>query len=80
MNDGDMAFQVLGLCEAIGTMLVEEPEEALKLAVDIDNKLKKAVHAQPTRFAALTELPIHVPELAVKVLFRCMRDDLKWKA
>jgi predicted TIM-barrel fold metal-dependent hydrolase len=80
MDEGGVAFQVLGLCGAIGTMVVEEPEEALNLAVDINNELKKAVDAQPTRFAALAELLIHVPELAAKELHRCVRDDLKWKA
>jgi predicted TIM-barrel fold metal-dependent hydrolase len=80
MDEGGVAFQVLGLCWLIGTMLVKGPEEALKLAVVINNQSKKALDAQPTRFAALAEFPMHVPELAVKKLHRCVRDDLRWKA
>ena len=73
MDEGGVAFQVLSLSGAIGPMMLD-PDSGVNLAVRINNELKVAVEKYPNRFAALAELPMHVPEAAVQELHRCVKE------
>lgn len=73
MDQGNIAFQVLSLSGAIGVTFME-PQPGYELSVQINNELKKAVDKYPTRFAALAELPMQDPDLAIKELHRCIKE------
>jgi predicted TIM-barrel fold metal-dependent hydrolase len=73
MDEGHIAFQVLSLSGAIGVTFMA-PQPGYELSVQINNELKKAVEKYPTRFAALAELPMQDPDLAVKELHRCIKE------
>ena len=71
MDEGGIAIQILSLGGSNNSMLVPD-EGGVRLAQDINNELKKAVDANPTRFKALAELPLHQPVEAVKELRRAI--------
>ena len=72
MDQGGITMQVLSLAGPVNSMHME-PEDALHLARDINDGLKKAVDANPGRFVALAELPVHAPQLAISELRRCVK-------
>lgn len=73
MDEGGMAVQILSLGGSNNSMLLPGAE-GVRLAQDINNELKKAVDANPTRFKGLAELPMHIPEEAVKELHRAVKE------
>lgn len=73
MNDGQIAMQILSLAGPVNSTLAE-PALGLKLAEQINDKLKEAVDRYPSRFAALGELPFQAPALALHELHRCVKD------
>lgn len=73
MDEGGIAVQILSLGGSNNSMLLPG-EEGVKLAQDINNGLKKAVDANPTRFKALAELPLHQPTMAIKELHRAVKE------
>ncbi|KAH8901381.1 amidohydrolase 2 [Thozetella sp. PMI_491] len=73
MDEGSIAMQILSFGNAVNCMHAE-PELALKIAQQINDELKKAVDANPTRFRAFAELPFHAPSLAVEELRRCVKE------
>ena len=73
MDDGKIAVQVLSLAGTVNsTHLVGEA--SVELARDINDALKKAVDANPTRFRAFAELPMDSPSEAAKELRRCVKE------
>lgn len=75
MREGWIAFQILRLSGAIGVTFMDESQAGYELAVQINDELKRAVYQHPTSFAALAELPMHVPEPAIKELHRCVKES-----
>ena len=73
MDEGGIAVQILSLGGSNNSMLLPG-KEGVRLAQDINNELKKAIDANPTRFRALAELPLHQPHEAVKELRRTVKD------
>lgn len=73
MDAGGVGIQVLSLAGAVNSMHLE-PEAGLQYARDVNDSLKKAVDANPTRFVALAELPVHAPQLAITELQRCVKE------
>jgi predicted TIM-barrel fold metal-dependent hydrolase len=73
MDEGGIAMQVLSLAGAVNSTFLE-PEAGLALSRDINNAFKKAVDANPKRFVALADLPVHAPQLAIQELRRCVKE------
>lgn len=73
MDEGEIAVQILSLGGSNNSMLLPG-EEGVRLAQDINNELKKALDANPTRFRALAELPLHQPDEAIKELNRAVKE------
>ena len=75
-ENGAIAIQILGMSGAVNsTHLVGEKESAAaKVAKEVNNELKRAVDANPGRFKAFAELPMHIPSEAVKELRRCVTE------
>lgn len=73
MDEGGIAVQILSLGGSNNSMLLPGAE-GVQLARDINDELKKAVDAHPTRFRALAELPLHQPQEAIKELRRCVHE------
>ena len=73
MDEGGISIQILSLGGSNNSMLLPGAE-GVRLAQDINNELKKAVDAHPTRFKALAELPLHQPEEAIKELYRAVNE------
>lgn len=73
MDEGGIAVQVLSFGSAVNTTHAD-PETGLRMARQINDRLKQAVDANPTRFRALAELPAHDPKLAVEELRRCVNE------
>jgi len=67
MDDNGVAMQILSIVGAVNSSFME-PKAGLALARDINDALKWAVDANPRRFAALAELPMQAPELAIEEL------------
>ena len=76
MDEGGISLQILSLVGAINsTHLAEtDPQAGVQLAREINDELKKAVDANPTRFKAFAELPMHAPQEAIKELHRCVKE------
>jgi predicted TIM-barrel fold metal-dependent hydrolase len=76
MNENGVAVQILSLSSAINSTHLggEEATRGVALARDVNTELKKAVDANPTRFRAFAELPMHVPQEAIKELRRCVTE------
>jgi uncharacterized protein len=76
MDDGGMSMQILSLSGALNSthLGIEVSQAGVDLARDINNEMKKAVDAHPTRFCALAELPLHAPDEAVTELRRCVKE------
>ena len=74
MDEAGMAMSILSLAGPVNCMHMEDPQASLKLAQDVNNELKKAVDAQPTRYRAFAELPFNAPDLAIQELRRCVED------
>ena len=76
MDESGITLQILSLAGAINsTHLAEiDPQAGVQLASEINNELKKAVDAHPTRFKAFAELPMHAPKEAIKELRRCVKE------
>lgn len=76
MNENGISVQILGLSGAINsTHFVGEKEaEGVAIAKEVNNAIKSAVDVDPTRFKALAELPVHVPEESIKELRRCVTE------
>ncbi|MCJ1304000.1 hypothetical protein MMC08_006811 [Hypocenomyce scalaris] len=74
MDDNGVAVQILGLSGAINSthLVGEKAPAAAAVARDVNNELKKAVDANPTRFKAFAELPMHISSEAVRELRRCV--------
>lgn len=73
MDMGGIRLQVLSVAGAVNSMHLE-PGAGLQYARDVNDSLKKAVDANPTRFVALAELPVHAPQLAISELQRCVKE------
>ncbi|KAM3518676.1 hypothetical protein NHJ13051_008030 [Beauveria bassiana] len=73
MDEGGVAVQVLSFGSPINTTHFE-PSAALKMAQQINDRLKAAVDKNPTRFKALAELPAHSPREAALELRRCVKE------
>ena len=71
MDASGVTKQVLSTGGPVNVMTMS-PDEGLKLAQELNNEMKKAVDAHPTRFAALADLPCQAPELAIQELKRCV--------
>ena len=69
MDKFGVSMQVLGFTGGINSTHLE-PEAGLKLSQQVNDAHYEAVKANPTRLAALAELPIHAPELAIQELRR----------
>lgn len=74
MDEGQIAMQILSLAGPVNTTHVKSPEDALEIARMINDELQKVVVSQPTRFAALAELPFQAPQLAIAELRRCVSE------
>ncbi|GKZ17802.1 hypothetical protein AbraIFM66951_001072 [Aspergillus brasiliensis] len=74
MDEGGIAMQILSFSGAVNCMHMPDDQSSLSLAQDINNSMKKAVDANPSRFKALAELPAQAPELATKELHRCVTE------
>lgn len=74
MDSGNIHMQILSFGGAVNSTHVEPPQKALEFSRHINNRLKEAVEAQPTRFRALAELPFHEPTLAIEELRRCVKE------
>lgn len=73
MDEGGIAMQVLSFGSAVNATHADA-ETGPRMAREINDRLKQAVDANPTRFRALAELPAHEPQLAVKELRRCVNE------
>ena len=73
MDEGGVAVQILSLGGSNNSTLLPG-EDGVRLAQDINNDMKKAVDANPTRFRALAELPFHQPSEAIKELHRAVKE------
>ena len=73
MNDGQIAIQILSLAGTVNSTHLAN-EAGVGLARDINNALKKAVDANPTRFRAFAELPMNSPHEAAEELRRCVKE------
>ena len=75
MDDNGVALQVLGLTGAINSthITAESGQAGVIIAKQVNDRLKQAVDANPTRFKAFAELPFHVPSEAVAELHRCIK-------
>lgn len=73
MDGGGIAMQVLSAVGAVNSTFLE-PDAGLALSRDINNAFKDAVDANPQRFVALAELPVHAPKLAIQELRRCVKE------
>ncbi|MCJ1305504.1 hypothetical protein MMC08_008318 [Hypocenomyce scalaris] len=76
MDDGGVAVQILSLVGAVNSthLAGDAAQEGVQLAKDINDSLKKAVDANPSRFRALAELPLHMLQDAVRELNRCVTE------
>ena len=76
MDDNGVAVQILGLSSAINSthLVGENAPVGAKVAQDVNNELKKAVDENPARYKAFAELPMHIPEEAIKELRRCVTE------
>lgn len=72
MNNGQISMQILSLAGPVNTTLIENPTSALGIAREINNELHNVLSSNPTRFAALAELPFQAPQLAIEELRRCV--------
>lgn len=73
MDKGGISMQILSFGSAVNCTHME-PEAGHALAQRINNALKDAVDANPTRFRAFAELPFQEPTLAIRELRRCVKD------
>ena len=71
MNRFGVSMQVLGFTGGLNSTHLE-PEAGMILSQQVNNGHYEAVKANPTRLAALAELPVHAPELAIQELRRCV--------
>ena len=69
MDKFGVSMQILGFTGGLNSTHLE-PEAGLTLSQQINNGHYEAVKANPTRLAALAELPVHAPELAIQELRR----------
>ncbi|MCJ1241416.1 hypothetical protein MMC14_009421 [Varicellaria rhodocarpa] len=76
MDEGGIALQILSFPGPVNSthLAATDPAGAVKLAQDINNSLKEAVEAHPTRYKAMCELPMHSPADAVTELHRCITE------
>lgn len=72
MDEGGVAVQVLSFGSAVNTTHAEH-EAGLRMAQQINNRLKLAVDANPSRFRALAELPVQSVHHAIEELRRCVK-------
>jgi uncharacterized protein len=72
-DEGRIGIQILSLAGSINSMMLEG-QEVVELAMDINDELKKAVDKNTTRFKALAELPMHIPDEVIKELCRCVAE------
>lgn len=73
MGKGGIAIQVLSMGNAVNTTHAD-PELGLRMARQINDRLKSAVDAYPNRFRALAELPAQSPTMAAEELCRCVKE------
>lgn len=73
MDASGVKMQVLSLAGGVNSMHLE-PKAAMMYARDVNNRLKKAMDSNPTRYIALAELPVHATELAIAELQRCVTE------
>ena len=69
MNRFGVSMQVLGVTGGMNSTHLD-PEAGLSLSRQVNDAQYAAVNANPTRFVALAELPIHAPPLAIQELRR----------
>ena len=76
MNDNGVAVQILGLTGAINSthLVGKKAPQGAAVARDVNNEMKKVVDANPSRFRALAELPMHIPSDAIRELHRCVTE------
>ena len=76
MDEGGIAVQILSLAGAVNTTHLAEtdPKGGVELARDINNALQEVVDANPSRYKAFAELPMHDPQASVKELYRCVKE------
>ena len=76
MDENGVAIQILGLSGPINSthLVGEKKSVAAAVARDVNNELKKAVDANPGRFKAFAEVPMHIPLEAVKEIHRCITE------
>ena len=74
MDHNGVTMQILGLSSTINSthLVGDQAPTGVTLARNINNELKKAIDANPTRLRAFAELPMHVPMEAAKELRRCV--------
>ncbi|KAJ6442535.1 2-amino-3-carboxymuconate-6-semialdehyde decarboxylase [Purpureocillium lavendulum] len=73
MDEGGISVQVLSFGSAVNCTHMDAAA-GYELARSINNSLKAAVDANPTRFRAFAELPLQDPALAIKELRRCVHE------
>ncbi len=72
MDEAGIDVQVLSM--AGHALYQKEPEEAVPLATDVNNRLYETVNTNPDRFAGFASLPTTSPEAAADELERCVTD------
>ena len=73
MDKFGISMQILGFTGGLNSTHLE-PEAGLLLSQQVNNGHYEAVKANPNRFAALAELPIHAPDFAIQELRRCVKE------
>lgn len=73
MENDMIAFQILSRAASV-TTLTMEPEAGAELTRELNDDLKRYRDGDPKRYAALAELPLQAPEMAVVELKRCVED------
>ena len=76
MDESGVTMQILSLAGAVNSthLTGNDAQEGVKLAININNELKTAVDANPTRFRALAEIPFHNPQAAIRELYRSVKE------
>ena len=76
MDESGTAVQILSFTGVANSthFTGKDAPKGVALAREINDELKKAVDAHPTRFKAFAELPFQVPHEAVKELHRCVKE------
>ena len=76
MDKNGVSVQILGLGGPVNSthFVGDKAAQGTAIARDANNKIKKAVDIDPSRFKAFAELPMQVPDEAVRELRRCVTE------